>query len=254
MNVLKFNRYKFIYDNIPDSIIKEGAQFSDMQPGGMALGGGYGFASDPNVSLHSDDTSPYTDSYTRMSMVIQDLNRVMKNLYAQGSTSIDKHKIDYFLEDLDDYNNLKILRTYVNSKMLIDVFISFDFLDEEFFGVFRDFNGLNKPTLKTDLFTDLRFNYIDKEYRIKLSNYFYKILFNWFIPDNGDYIILSDELKVKNSLGSNINFKKGMNILVKGYNTDVNGNPFLIIHSKDNIYKIQGNDFFYFKYRCKKIN
>lgn len=253
MNVLNFNRFNFINENIPETIIKESSQFDDMQPGSMPLGPGFGFASDPNISVYSDDCKPYTDNYTRLSMVVQDLNRVMKNLYAQGSTSIDKHKIDYFLEDLDEYNNLKILRTFVNTKLSLDVYISFEFLDEEFFGVFKDFNGMTKPKLKTDLFTDLRFTYIDNEYKIKLSNYFYKILFNWFIPENEDYIILSDELKVKNSMGSNVMFKKGQTIHVKGYNTDVNGNPFLIINSKDNIYKILGNDFFYFKYRCKKI-
>lgn len=254
MNILKYNKFNFILENIPENMIKESTEFADMQMGQMPLGPGFGFSQDPSLSIYSDGSSPYVDNYQRMSQVVQDLNRVMKDLYAQGSTSISGHKIDYFLEDLEEYKNLKILRIVINTNLLIDIFISFDFMDEEFFGVFRNYNGLNKTKLSTDLYTDPRFGYIDSEYKLKLSNYLYKVLFNWFIPDMGDYIILSDDLKVKDSMGDIIIFKKGRNITVKGYNLDTNNNPFLIINSSENVYKITDNDFFYFKYRCKKIN
>lgn len=252
MNVLKYNKYNFIVDNLPSEVINESSEFADMQMGQMPLGTGYGFAQDSQMSIYSDGSSPYLDNYARMSQVVQDLNRVMKDLYASGSTSIIGHKLDYFLEDLEEYQNLKILRIFINNTLNIDVFISFDFMEEEFFGVYRNYNGLNKTKLSTDLFTDPRFGYIDVEYKLKLSNYLYKILFNWFVPDNGDYVVLSDELKVKDALGNNVMFKKGKIITIKGYNLDVDNQPFLIIHSNENIFKIIDNDFFYFKYRCNK--
>lgn len=254
MDVLKYNKYNFILENMSDTKLNESTEFADMQMGQMPLGPGFGFSQDPSLSIYSDGSSPYVDNYQRMSQVVQDLNRVMKDLYAQGSTSISGHKLDYFLEDLEEYQNLKILRIFVNTNLLIDIYISFVFMEEEFFGVFRNYNGLNKTKLSTDLFTDPRFTYIDSEYRLKLSNYLYKVLFNWFIPDMGDYIILSDEIKVKDSMGDNVNFKKGRKITVKGYNMDTNNNPFLVINTNDNVYKITDNDFFYFKYRCKKID
>ena len=136
MNILKYNKYNFITENFPDYIIKESSEFADMQMGQMPLGAGFGFSQDPSLSIYSDGSGPYVDNYQRMSQVVQDLNRVMKSLYAQGSTSISRHKLDYFLEDLEEYQNLKILRVFINNKMKIDVFISFDFMEEEFFGVF----------------------------------------------------------------------------------------------------------------------
>ena len=245
MNVLKYNRFNFIVENLQEEIIKESSEFGDMQ---MGLGPGY--ASDPSVSLYSDGSTQFIDNYERMSKIVGDLNKIMKDLYSQGALSISNHKFDYFLEDVDEYQQLKILRTVINNKMTIDVFISFIFMDEEFFGVFREYNGINKTQLSTDLFTDPRFSYIDKEYKLKLSNYMYKILFNWFIPNIGDYRIISDELKVKDPMGNNIMLKKGNVLTVKGYNTDANNDPFLMVRLNTEIYKITSNDFYYFKYRC----
>lgn len=255
MNILKYNKFNFINENIPCDIIKESSEFGNMQMGQLSnpLGPGYGFTQDPSLSIYSDDSSPYVDNYQRMSRVVQDLSRVMKNLYGTNSTSISAHKLDYFLEDIEEFQNFKILRIIQNNKLLLDVYISFVFMEEEFFGVYRNYNDLNKPTLDTDLFSDPRFSYINKEYKLKLSNYFYKILYNWFIPSIGDYKIITDELKVKNSLGDNIILKKNATIYVKGYNTDQNNKPFLIIKHNDNIYKLLNNDFFFFKYWCKNI-
>ena len=76
---------------------------------------------------------------------------------------------------------------------------------------------------------------------------------NWFIPNIGDYQILSDELKCKNVLGDIIMLPKGKTITVKGYNNDVDNKPFLMIRIDTEILKITGNDFYYFKYRCKGL-
>lgn len=253
MNVLKYNKFNFISENMEISLIKESSEFGDMQMGQSPLGPGFGQATDPTMSTYSDGSSPYVDNYERMSIIARDLTRVMKDLYSSGSLSISKHKLDYFLEDIDEYSDLKILRIFTNTKLTIDIFISFNFMDEEFFGVYRDYNGLNKPKLITDLYTDPRFRYIDNEYRLKLSNYFSKILFNWFIPSVGNYLIISDELKVKDSMGNNVFLQKGSTITVKGYNSDTNNQPFLIIKKEPEIYKLTNNDFFFFKYWCKKI-
>jgi hypothetical protein len=255
MGVIKYNKYNFILENFPEDMLKESTEFGDMQMGQLSnpLGPGYGFAQDPSLSIYSDDSSPYIDNYQRLSRTVQDLARVMKSLYGAGAVSISKHKLDYFLEDVEDFQNLKILRIFVNQRLELDVFISFSFMEEEFFGVYRNFNGMDKPKLDTDLFSDPRFSYIDNEYRLKASNYFYKILYNWFIPSPGDYKVLTDELEVKNSLGENYIIKKGKTITVKGYNTDADDNAFLMLIYRDDIYKIIGNNFYFFKYWCKKI-
>jgi len=255
MDVIKYHKYNFIVDNFPPDMLNESTEFGDMQMGQLSnpLGPGFGFAQDPSLSIYSDDSSPYIDNYQRLSRTVQDLARVMKNLYGAGAISISKHKLDYFLEDVEDFQNLKILRIFQNQKLHLDVFISFVFMEEEFFGVYRDFNGLDKPKLDTDLFSDPRFSYIDGEYKLKMSNYFYKILYNWFIPTVGDWKVLTDELDVKNSLGDNHIIKKGATIKIKGYNTDADNRSFLMLNYKEDVYKITGNNFYFFKYWCKKI-
>jgi len=255
MSVIKYNKYNFIVENFPADMLNESSEFGDMQMGQLSnpLGPGFGFAQDPQLSIYSDGSGPYIDNYQRLSRTVQDLARVMKNLYGAGAISISKHKLDYFLEDVEDFQNLKILRIFVNPRLDLDVFISFSFMEEEFFGVYRNYNGIDKPKLDTDLFSDPRFSYIDNEYRLKTSNYFYKILYNWFIPSPGEYKVLTDELGVKNSLGENHLIKKGKTVTVKGYNTDADGKAFLMLNYRDDIYKIIGNDFYFFKYWCKKI-
>jgi hypothetical protein len=254
MKVLSYNKYKFLLDNYPIEFLKESSEFAQSQMNQVSnpLGPGYGFAKDPSMSIYSDDVNPYIDNYARLSQIVADLGRVMKELQGPISTSF-KNKVDYFLEDVEEYQNLKILRIFENTNLKLDVYISFDFMEEEFFGVFRNFNGINEPKLDSDLFSDPRFTYINKEYYIKLKNYIYKILYNWFIPAPGDYKILSDELKMKNSMGQNVKIKKNATIYVKGYNTDANNDPFLMIRYKDDIYEIGKNDYFFFKYRTEKL-
>lgn len=254
MDIIKYNKYNFILENFPSDMLNESSEFAQgqMGQGSNPLGPGFAQAQDPSLSIYSDGSGPYIDNYQRLSRTVQDLSRVMKNLYGAGATSISRHKMDYFLDDVEDFQNFKILRIFENPKLNLDVFISYVFMDEEFFGVFRNFNGIDKAKLDTDLFNDPRFSYIDKEYKLKLSNYFHKILYNWFIPSISNYKVMKDELDVKNSLGSNFIIKKGQSIKVKGYNTDADNKAFLMINFKDDIYKITGNDFYFFKYWCNK--
>jgi hypothetical protein len=255
MKIISYNKYQFLLENFDFEKLNETSDFSNSQMGQSSnpLGPGYGWAQDASMSIYSDGSSPYLDNYARLSQIVADLGRVMKNLQGATANSL-KGKIDYFLEDLEEYQNLKILRIFINTNMLLDVFISFDFMEEEFFGVFRNFNGINEPKLDTDLLSDHRFNYMDKEYYIKLKNYFYKILYNWFIPTPGDYRVLSDELKMRNSMGQIVNVKKTATIYVKGYNVDADNNPFIMIKYKTDIYEITKNDYYYFKYRTEKID
>lgn len=255
MKIISYNKYQFLVDNWPIQPLNETSDFANAQMGQVnnPLGPGYGFATDPQMSIYSDGNNPYVDNYTRLSQIVADLGRVMKELQGVTSNSLTA-RIDYFLEDIEEYQNLKILRIFTNTNLKLDVFISFDFMEEEFFGVYRNFNGINEPKLDSDLLSDPRFNYIDKEYYIKLKNYIFKILYNWFIPAPGDYKVLADELKMRNSMGQTVHVKKKAIIYVKGYNTDADNNPFVIIKYKNDIYEITQNDYFYFKYRTEKID
>lgn len=253
MNVVRYNQYKFLQENFPPQLLNESSEFVDMQMGmnPNPLGPGFGFAQDPTMSIYSDGSSPYVDNYARVGQMANDLARVMKNLMGDIRADIRQHKLDYFLEDIEEFKNLKILRIFKNHELTIDVFISFELHDEEFFGVFRKFNGVSEPKLKTDLFTDQRFRYIDTEYYLKLTSYLYKILYNWFIPNVGEYKVIQD-FNIKDSMGTKKTLKKGHVFRLKGYNEE-NGKLYLIIKHKEDIYTINDNDFYFFKYWTELI-
>ena len=255
MKIVKYNQYKFLQENFPLQLLNESSEFVDMQMDMMPnpLGPGFGFAqaNDPTMSIYSDDSSPYVDNYARVSQMVNDLTRVMNNVMGDIRADIKLHKLDYFLEDIEEFNNLKILRIFKNSDMFIDVFISFELHEEEFFGVYKSFNGINDPKLKTDLFTDPRFSYIDTEYYLKLTKYLYKILYNWFIPTVGEYKVLQ-AFSVKDNMGSKIVLKKDSVFRVKGHNEE-SGKLYIIVKYKEDIYTINDNDYYFFNYWTEKI-
>lgn len=248
MEILKYNKYKFILDNF--EFLNEGSDYNQYSSGyetpTSLVGVGYGYATDPQLTISPDGSSPYADNYSRTAQMVNDLGRVIKNIQGDIVATL-RH--DFFLNDLDEYGNFKILRVFINTNLKVDLYISFDFNNEEYFGVFNNFNGIIiPPKFKTDLFTDNRYAYIDREYYLKLVNYLYKLYYNWFIPDLGKYVNNKPCMLVKNDMGTNIELKEGTVVEVKGYNIDDDNQPYIIIKYKDEIYTINKNDYFYFKY------
>ena len=200
-----FNRFNFMKTNM----LEDGSEFNQYSFGGQGvspLGPGYGFASDPRMSIFGSQDSPYVDYYSRKTGMINDLMNVIKKTYKQASHD---YKFDYFVEDLDDYENIKILRMNENNQMKLDIFISFDFKESEYFGVFKNFNtDFNKPTFVSELYESREFGYIDYSYQLKLENYLFKVLSNWFIPKKGFYKNLKENNILRTEFGGTIKIKK----------------------------------------------
>jgi len=248
--ITSFNKFNFINNNFINE--DYGSEFLQYQfdLGPEPLGPGYGFAYDPQVSIYGFSDSRYSDKYSRNRGMTKTLQNMMNYVYnGQDYLNI---KNDNFINDVDFFNNLKILRININNMRYLDIFISFEFNDVEFFGVFKNFNWISKPILKSDLFSDPRFKYIDHEYILKLSNYFFKILSNWFSPKLGFYKNLLEGNSVKNDMGKIFKIKKNAIVEVIEVNTDDNS-PVIKIKIKNNIYTIEKNDYFWFKYRFEKI-
>ena len=101
----------------------------------------------------------------------------------------------------------------------MDVFLSFDYDEREFFGVYKGFNSYDKPKLITDFSTDTaNMQFLTPEYYLKMSNYFYKVLENWFKPQKGFYTNLKADNPVKDESGNIVNLKKNVLVEVVGYN------------------------------------
>lgn len=249
MKLLKFNKYSFLKEAYSDW-----NQFAQQGITPSSLGfPGYGFAIDNSLSIYGQTDSPYYDQYYRTPMMVNDLLGVVKQVYKDVTNNYGNIKYDQFLEDVDKYTDLKILRINVNANQNIDIYISFFFGEEEFFGVFKNFNWINKDYLKTDLFTDNRYRYIDNEYRLKLDNHLRKILEKWFKPAKGWYVCLADKVSCKNNMGNIVNIPKNSKIQVKFANSDKN-NPFIQFIYKGEPYKIDKNNYFFFNYWFEKTD
>ena len=248
-----YNKFKFINDNI----IREYSEFNQYQMGidvNNPLGPGYGFAIDPSLSIYgTDQDSPYVDYYARTGGSIARLSAISKAALNDTEQNIRQSLSDNFMEDVDDYRNFKILRIFVNNSLHLDIFISFDFKEDNYFGVFKNFNWYSEPKLDTELYTDQRYSYMDKEYKLKLSSYIKNILDKWFIPEKGLYKNLKDRCKVKGEMGNIVKLKKNSIVDVKGVDMEKDGTPYIIMKFKDNKYYLKGNDYFFFNYWFESV-
>lgn len=252
MKIYKFSRHTFLNKIFESSEFLQ-YQFGIEPMGTQGGGGQYAFAQDPSLSYYNYQDSPYTDFYARQSGLIANLAQVTKNIRNQ-SNSIYKD-YDPFLEDIDLFKNIKILRIFENNNLKLDVFISFNYDNNEYFGALKNFNGLSKPKFESELFYEPEYQYrFDSEYKLKLSNFFYKKLEKWFIPEKGFYKNLKPNNRIKDTMGKLYEMKNEQIIEVLGYNISNDNNPYLIIKVKDKTYHIENNDYYYFKWRFEKMN
>ena len=145
---------------------------------------------------------------------------------------------------------------YENKNLKLDIFVSFEFNEQEIFGVFRNFNGLTKPPALSapELFENGQYPYIDKEYVLKLNNFLYKKLYNWFKPEPGLYINLKENNIIKDEMGRQLFLKKGKIVEIMGYNEDENNDPFAILKMKDQTYYVEKNNFYWINWRFDPVN
>lgn len=219
------------------------------------LGPGYGFATDPELSIYGQDQdSPYKDYYARTGGSLSRLQAISNNALSGILGDDFRKNYDFFIEDMDEYKNFKILRIFNNLELYLDVFISFEFKDDEFFGVFKNYNSPNKSVLKTELYNDTRYYYINGEYKIKLNGYIKNILNKWFIPKYEFYKNLKKDLNVKNNMGDYKHIKFNSIIKYIGIDTEKDGNPFIVIEQNDEKFFIKNNDYYFFNYWFEKVN
>ena len=135
------------------------------------------------------------------------------------------------------------------------MFLSFKYDDKEYFGVFKNFNSISKPKFESELFYDVEYQYrFNSEYKLKLSNFFYKKLEKWFIPEKGFYKNLKNENRVKDSMGKLFEMKSDQILEVLGYNMSADNKPYVIIKVHEHTYHVENNDYYYFKWRFEKLN
>lgn len=253
----------FIITNF-EEFINENSEFNQFTNGdggnlGMSTFGsmGWGFAQDPSLSIYSDDNRPYQDLYARQAgttnKLFQMSQKAGRDLFGDLRFNI---KNDIFLEDSNEYKKMKILRIVQNESLKLDIYISFEFNNEEFFGSFKNFNGSIKPPNFTcpELLNEFKYPYIDKEYFLKLNNFLYKKLIKWFKPEKGLYINLKPNNIIKDDMGRQFFLKEGKIVDVLGQNEDENGEYYITLKIKDKKFYIEKNNYYWFKWRFKLAN
>ena len=250
MKLLKFEEF-----------ILENSEFNQYQQGNVGMdafgSGGYGFATDPGLSIYSDDNRVYQDQYARSAGTT---NKLMQMAQGAGKNLFNdprfNRKNDRFLEDSEYFKKLKILRMVQNQNLKLDIYISFEFNEQEFFGVFKNFNGLIKPPALTspELLNNNQYPYMDKEYFLKLNNFLYKKLYNWFKPKPGLYVNLKENNQIIDDMGRLLFLDKGKIVEVMGFNEDENNDPYITIKMKGQTYYIEKNNYFWFNWRFEEVN
>ena len=116
-------------------VIFEGSEFNQYNMGAETqnpFGAGYGFATDAGLSIYSDDNNRFQDFYARSAGTTNKLMQIAKD---SGKKLFDdprfNRKNDRFLQDSEFYKNLKILRMVENKSLKLDIFVSFEFNEQE---------------------------------------------------------------------------------------------------------------------------
>ena len=94
---------------------------------------------------------------------------------------------------------------------------------------------------------------IDKEYRLKLNNYFRKILEKWFRPKKCWYVNLKDNVSCRDEMGNIFMLPKNAKIEINYSNDNKDGNSYINFTYKNKTYVINKNDYYYFNYWFEKI-
>lgn len=241
-NLMGFNKYSFVVENYGDM------SYDDMFDNNMLsshVGCAIGRAYNSTASGSSDGA--FANNYKRNGVIVGELITKIKNsgvFRGKGSNQIR----DNFVEDINKYEKLKILRIIENNNSKLDICISFVFDDNEYYGIYKDFNDkLTKSSLKTEM-SSIATKYMDFSYFMKLDNFLYNLIEDWFIPEKGYYTNLKEGNILYDDCGNTLSLKENDMIKIIGTNvySDKDNEIRCKINNKN--YSIKNKDYYYFNY------
>lgn len=145
-----------------------------------------------------------------------------------------------------DIKNLKILRMYPNNSIDIDIYISFDLGEKNYYGVISKFTS--NPEVNSEVFRDPDL-FVNKEWVIKTKGNLIKVIKNWLNISPSKWVSLKDIQCTNVDTGNLVNIKKGSQIKV----LRTLDNEKMIINCDDQICELNGMNFYYFNYWFEKI-
>lgn len=172
------------------------------------------------------------------------LNDILNTI--RSTNNIYNTKTDKSMDGLD-ISNLKILRMFPLNEIDLDIYISFNLGETNYFGVIKSF--IINPNVQSEVFKDPTL-FVNKEWTIKIKGLLLKAIKGWFkIPSNTKWKALKP-IQCTNTVSGELSIIDE-DTEVKVVRT-LNNNT--IIVNIDNVNcEIKGMNFYYFNYWFEKV-
>lgn len=197
-----------------------------------------GYSHDPQLGMDSYDQHASTVlSATRR------LNSILSTLNNSGfiySVTNDR------LINGQEIKDIKIQRMYPNGANNLDVYLTFDILDKEYYGVIKNFDTIN-PEVRSEVFSEPTL-ITSREWIIRTQGLLLKCVRLWMEIEKGEYLAMKDILVTGTLTGNLYTLTKGSKIKVlKCYDNK------LIIEQKGIECLMDGLNYYYFNWWFEKI-
>lgn len=197
-----------------------------------------GYSHDPQLGMDSYDQHASTVlSATRR------LNSILSTLNNSGfiySVTNDR------LINGQEIKDIKIQRMYPNGANNLDVYLTFDILDKEYYGVIKNFDTIN-PEVRSEVFSEPTL-ITSREWIIRTKGLLLKCVRLWMEIEKGEYLAMKDILVTGTLTGNLYTITKGSKIKVlKCYDNK------LIIEQKGIECLMDGLNYYYFNWWFEKI-
>jgi hypothetical protein len=237
--VEKFNTFD-THTHKDENIINESlSEFGFQQFGLSGLNTAAVEPKDPTLSLDAWDKhkNNLRDQFARLQGILQ-------NVFSTYSGSYIK-SVNLNIEEL---TNLYIHRIYKNNVLGIDIQIKFEYENENYYGVFKNYTS-SEVDFRSNILS-IPIIALHPENKIKIVGILKKCLNEWFKPYEGLYKTLKD-VKVYNDMGDIFYIEKGSVVIVDEVLRE-NNKPIIYLLFRDKRYYLCDIDYYFFNYWFSK--
>lgn len=198
------------------------------------------------MALHVDDPQKSHGAFDKHLHNVRDMNIRLNTILKQimGTNQIWS-KTGGVIDGLD-INNIKIIRQFVKNGIDLDIYLTFELDEKEYFAVIK--NYILKPEVESEVFSDPDLA-LTKEWVIKIKGLLKKVIKKWMtIPSRTKWKALKDITCTDYNTGELTTIKEGEIIRVLRSLNDK-----IIIEYYDNKYIIDKMNYYFFNYYFENI-
>jgi hypothetical protein len=191
--------------------------------------GDYGYVPDPTMSTdaltkHTSDTQQQFARYQTI------LGAIFNDLSIKAGDG-----------ELQDIENLTVVRIYPNTNGSLDVYISLVYAGVKHYGVFRNWGSVSGTTFDSKALYRFR----ERETGVRFEGILKKSLNKWFRPQTGKYRVLKD-VRVFEEIMGDISYLPAHSEVIVDEVLMEDGKPCVYFLKDDKRYYMADNDYYYF--------